>query len=433
MMTRFVKPLVLGGVAAAAVLVQAALPPRAGTPAAADWPAFRGTNNGSAPVLPVKDLAKAKLNKLWKVETPTGFSSFAVAGTHAYTIVKRDVDGNPSEVLVALDVRTGKEAWAAPLTIMSKYDGGGDSGTPDNKGGDGPRSTPAVNDGLVYAIDANLGVYAFDAATGKSVWKRDVMKDNAGVQIKWQNAASPVIDGDILLMCGGGPGQALLGLNKKTGDVVWKGEDDKMTHATPVIADIHGVHQCIFFTQKGLAGVDPQKGTVLWRADFPYKVSTAASPVVFEDIVYCSAGYGVGAGAFKISKSGSALSAAPLWRRENECFNHWSTPVMKDGYLYGMFSFKEYGTGPVACVDIRTGKDMWKQEGFGPGQVILSGDTVVALSDKGEVVFIKADSSAYTELKREDLLDGKVWSYPVLAYNRLFARSTVEGGCWELK
>ena len=433
MMTRFVKPLVLGGVAVAAVLVQGALPPRPGTAAAADWPAFRGTNNGNAPALPVRDLSKVQISKLWKVETPLGFSSFSVAGDKAYTIVKRDMDGNPTEVLVALDVRSGKEAWAAPLAIMNKYDGGGDSGTPDNKGGDGPRSTPTVNDGVVYAIDANLGVYAFDAATGKSVWKRDVMKDNAGVQIKWQNAASPVIDGDILLMCGGGPGQALLGLNKKTGDVVWKGEDDKMTHATPILADILGVHQCIFFTQKGLVGVDPQKGTVLWRAEFPYKVSTAASPVVFEDIVYCSAGYGVGAGAFKISKSGSSLSAAPLWRRENECFNHWSTPVMKDGYLYGMFSFKEYGTGPVACVDIRTGKDMWKQEGFGPGQVILSGDTVVALSDKGEVVFIKAESSGYTELKREDLLDGKVWSYPVLAYNRLFARSTVEGGCWELK
>ena len=433
MSSPLVKPLVLGGMAVAAVLVQAALPPRAGTSAAADWPAFRGTANGNAPALPVKDLGKVQINKLWKVETPLGFSSFAVGGDKAYTIVKRDVDGNPTEVLVALDVKTGKEVWAGPLTIMNKYDGGGDSGTPDNKGGDGPRSTPCVNDGMVYAIDANLGVYAFDAASGKKVWNHDVLKDNAGVQIKWQNAASPVIDGDVLLMCGGGPGEALLGFDKKTGKVLWKGEDDKMTHATPIIADILGVHQCIFFTQKGLVAVDPQKGSVLWRADFPYKVSTAASPVVFEDIVYCSAGYGVGAGAFKISKSGSGLSAAPLWRRENECFNHWSTPVMKDGYLYGMFSFKEYGNGPVACVDIRTGKDVWKQPGFGPGQVILSGDTVVALSDKGEVVFIKADPAAYTELKREDLLDGKVWSYPVLAYNRLFARSTVEGGCWELK
>jgi outer membrane protein assembly factor BamB len=31
------------------------------------------------------------------------------------------------------------------------------------------------------------------------------------------------------------------------------------------------------------------------------------------------------------------------------------------------------------------------------------------------------------------VLDGKVWSYPVLAYNRLFARSTVEGVCLEFQ
>jgi glucose dehydrogenase len=98
-----------------------------------------------------------------------------------------------------------------------------------------------------------------------------------------------------------------------------------------------------------------------------------------------------------------------------------------------MFSFKEYGTGPVACVDIKTGKDVWQEAGFGPGQLILSGDNLVALSDKGEVVFIKADPKKYIELKREDILDGKVWSYPTLAYNHLFARSTAEGGCWEIK
>lgn len=432
MMSRIVKPLVLGGAAAAAVVVYAALPQRAGSPTAAEWPAFRGATNGNAPALPA-DPGKIKFTKAWKVETPTGFSSFAVAGGNAYTVVKRESDGNPTETLLAIDVKSGKEHWARPLNIQ-KYDGGGgDSGAPDNKGGDGPRSTPAVSDGKVYVIDAQLTVYCFDAKDGKEVWKRDLIKENSGANIRWSNAASPVIDGNVLLMAGGGPGQALLGLDKTNGKVLWKGEDDKMTHATPVIADILGVHQCIFFTQIGLVAVDPQKGAVLWRADFPYKTSTAASPVVFEDIVYCSAGYGVGAAAFKIAKSGSGFTATQMWRRENQCQNHWSTPVIKDGYLYGMFSFKEYGIGPVACVDIRTGEDKWSQPGFGPGQVILSGDTVVALSDKGEAVFFKADPAGYKELKREDLLDGKVWSYPVLAYNHLFARSTVEGGCWELK
>ena len=156
------------------------------------------------------------------------------------------------------------------------------------------------------------------------------------------------------------------------------------------------------------------------------------APVVFEDIVYCSAGYGVGAGAFKISKKGSKLAATQIWRRENECFNHWSTPVVKDGFLYGMFSFKEYGEGPLACVDIRTGQDKWKEGGFGPGQVILAGDKIIATSDKGEIVVAEAQQEKYQEVKRKDVLDGKVWSYPILANGKIFARSTVEGVCLDL-
>jgi outer membrane protein assembly factor BamB len=398
--------------------------------ATTDWASFRGpSHNGIVSA----DIGKASLKQVWKVPTNLGFSSFAVAGGKAYTIVIGDSDGNNAETLLCLDAASGKQLWAKPLGIISKYDGGGDAGSKNNKGGDGPRSTPVVDGGKVYAIDANLAVYCLDASTGEQVWTRDVLKENKGENIKWQNAASPLIDGNLLLMAGGGKGQALLGLDKTSGKVVWKAEDDKMTHATPILADIHGVHQAIFFTQEGLVAVNPKNGDVLWRGEHPFAVSTAASPVVWEDIVYCSSGYGVGASCFKISKSGSRLQAEQIWRRENECFNHWSTPVVKDGYLYGMFSFKEYGTGPVACVDIRTGKDVWKHEGFGPGQIILSGSTLIAISDQGEIVTITASPEKYDELSRTDVLEGKVWSYPVLAGGHLFARSTVEGGCWSLK
>ncbi|MCE9520185.1 MAG: PQQ-like beta-propeller repeat protein [Verrucomicrobia bacterium] len=414
------------------VLVTVAGALHAETPKKVDsgaWPQFRGSNNGIAPALPVTDVSKAKITKLWTVPTENGFSSFAVAGTQALTVVTR----NGKETLVSLDIKSGKELWAQALDD-AKYDGGGNAGTRDNQGGDGARCTPAVNEGRVYVIGSQLTVFCFDAKDGKMIWSHDVQKENGGKNIHWQNAASPVIDGDILLLAGGGKGQALLGLDKKTGAVKWKGEDDTMTHATPILADILGTHQCIFFTQTGLVSVTPQDGKVLWRAPFPYKTSTAASPVVSDDIVYCSAGYGVGAGAFKISKSGSDFTATELWRKEGDKIaNHWSTPVVKDGYLYGMFSFKKYGEGPLACVDIKTGDVKWEQAGYGPGQVILSGDTLIALTDKGEVVFVKADPAKYTELKREALITGKIWSYPVLAYNHIFARSTKEGGCWELK
>src|SRR6185369_10918779 len=266
-------------------------------------------------------------------------------------------------------------------------------GAADNKGGDGPRSTPSVDGNLVYVNSHKLVVSCFDADSGKPVWSRDLVKDNAGRNITWANAASPLIEGDLVYVAGGGAGQSLLALNKATGEVVWKAHDEKMTHATPVAATILGQRQVIFFTQSGLVSVNPKDGALLWKHPFRYSTSTAASPVVSGDIVYCSAGYGVGASAARISKAGDAFKATQLWSTQGNkpVANHWSTPVVYNGHLYGLFSFKEYTDGPMKCVDLATGAVKWEHPGFGAGQVILAGDTVVALSDKGEIVQVQAN------------------------------------------
>jgi outer membrane protein assembly factor BamB len=354
-----------------------------------------------------------------------------VSGGRAYTLVKRELDGAQREVCVALDAASGKEVWAAPLAV-AKYDGGGDSGTPDNKGGDGPRSTPSVDGDRVYVLDARLTLACFEAATGRPVWTRDLAKDHGAKNITWQNAASPLIDGSLVFVAGGGPGEALLGIDKRDGRTVWKGQDDKMTHATPIAATIHGERQVLFFTQTGLVAVKPASGEVLWRYPFPYRTSTAASPVVAGDIVYCSAGYGVGSGAAKISKEGGKFVAAELWRKPGQLMNHWSTPVNRDGHLYGLFGFKEYGACPLKCVELATGKEVWSQSGFGPGNLILAGDRLVVLGDAGQLVVAEAIPKAYTELGRADLLEGKCWSTPALSDGRVFIRSTKEAVCLDL-
>jgi outer membrane protein assembly factor BamB len=408
----------------------------AATATAADWPSYRGPNsNGISEESGLATKWSAGGPKVvWKTATPNGFSSFTIANGKAYTIVTRDVQGAPQETVVALDANTGKELWNYPIGI-AKYDGGGNAGTKDNGGGDGARSTPAIDGGKVYAISADLAVVCLDAAKGTRLWARNLMKEHAGVNIRWKNAASPLIDGDLLFMAGGGPGQALLALNKNTGATVWKTQDDKMTHSTPVVGSVLGTKQVIFFTQEGLVAVAPANGAVLWRYSFPFNISTAISPVICgNDIVYCSAGYGVGAGAVKITKSGNTFTAKEIYRvtGDKALANHWSTPVYKDGFLYGMFQFKEYGTGPVKCVEAATGKIMWEQPGFGPGNVTVADGKIVALSDAGELVVIAANPKAYTELSRAKILAGKCWSTPVFSGGRVYARSTKEGVCLDV-
>lgn len=401
--------------------------PAAAAAAAKGWAAYRGTaGDGRAGEALAKKAVPA--SAVWKVPAETGFSSFSVSEGRAFTLVAREVDGNPSEVCLALDAATGKELWAAGLSLAGKYDGGGNSGAKGNEGGDGPRSTPVVSGDKVYVLDSQLALHALKLADGSPVWSVNLVAAHGAKNIKWQNAASPVIDGDRVFVAGGGEGQSLLAFHKDDGALLWKGESDAITHATPVVADLLGVRQVIFFTQAGLVSAKVDDGAVLWRQAYPFKVSTAASPVVFEDIVYCSAGYGVGGGAYRIAKQGEAFASTEIWRTENDTVNHWSTPVVKDGYLYGMFSFKEYGEGPLACVDIRTGEKKWSQKGFGPGNVILTADgTLVALSDAGEVVLVEAKPDAYAEISRADLLDGKCWSTPALADGRIYVRSTTEG------
>jgi len=393
---------------------------------AADWPQYRGPNQDgiSSEKLALKTWPARGLPQIWKTPTPTGFSSFAVGGGSVFTIVAREVEGVKREACIGLDAASGRELWAV-LMCPAKYSGGGDSGG----GGDGPRSTPTYSDGLVYVYDSQLLLQCLDARDGRVVWSKDIVKEFAGRNISWQSAVSPVVDGKVVFVPGGGAGQSLLAFDKKTGAVIWKAQDDKMTHATPVVATIGGVRQLVCFMQKGMLSVEIATGKALWNYPFKYVTSTAASPVICGDLVYCSAGYGVGAGLVRITRDGSAFTATEVWRKEDKLVNHWSTPVFKDGYLYGIFGFKEYNKAALKCYELQTGKEMWSKEGYGPGNVILVDNHLLALGDRGQLVLVKAAPKSYQEISRLQAVGGKCWTTPAYAEGQIYVRSTTEGVC----
>ena len=182
---------------------------------------------------------------------------------------------------------------------------------------------------------------------------------------------SPVIDGNLLFVAGGGPGESFLALNKDTGTVVWKGQDEIMTHATPVVTTILGVRQVVFFVKSGLVSVAEKDGARLWSFPFRFSTSTAASPVVAGDIVYCSAAYGIGGGACRISKGPDGFIATELYKGEKDIPNHWSTPVVKDGYLYGIFSHKQYGSAPLKCVELARARSSGRNQALARGMSFL--------------------------------------------------------------
>jgi outer membrane protein assembly factor BamB len=402
---------------------------------AEQWPQYHG--NHSNRITPEKiantDWKSTTPKKLWKASTPTGFSSFIVADGNAYTVIQEEIDGIPSEVCIAFDAEEGTTQWKANLDMWRLSNGGGNAGAPDNKGGDGPRSTPAYAEGHVYCYTSDIRLVCLSAKDGSEKWAVEVAKQHGGKNIRWENASSPLIEGNLVIVQGGGPGQSFLAFDKASGSLKWKSGSYNMTHATPVATTINNKRQVLFFCQEGMVSVDPKDGSKLWSHKFPFKVSTAASAVVEGNIVYFAAGYGVGSTAVKVSKDNSTTE---LWFSEGNkpITNHWSTPLVKDGHLYGMFGFKEYASGPLKCIELATGKIKWEKEGYGPGGVCLAAGTLICLGDAGQLTLVKATPESYQELSRMDnALNGKCWSAPVLSDGKIYIRSTLEGVCLDVR
>jgi outer membrane protein assembly factor BamB len=366
---------------------------------------------------------------LWEIPTPNGFSSFSVADGKAFTLITRvHTDELLREFCVAYDTATGAELWASPMSEAS-YDGGGDTAG----GGDGPRSTPTCDSERVYVLDGLLNLYCFDADTGTVVWNKDIVSDYGGRLISWQSAASPLLEGESIAIPGGGPGQSFLAFNRTDGALVWQtNADETMTHASPVAATIHGVRQIIFLARRRLVAVSAADGQELWRYDIGYSTATGASPVVCGNLVYHSAGYNVGAGVCQIDWDGSNFSASQVWKKSDELENQWSTPLYYNGYLYGLYGHGAYGTAALKCVELLTGNEAWSEPGFGMGGLMRVGENLVVLADDGDIAIVEATPTAYSEIARVDLLDGKCWSSPILSDNRIYARSTTEAICFEL-
>jgi len=391
---------------------------------AADWPQYRGPDGDGSTAEKILTAWPAEGPKLsWKAPLGPSFGSLVVSGGRAFCFIQRKVDEQDREVALALDANTGKELWVTPLG----------KATYDKQGGDGPRSTPTVDGKRVYFLGAYQVLTCLDAETGKQIWQHDIVSEFGGRVITWKSAASPVLSGNLIYVNGGGAGQALLAFDKSDGKVVWKTEDDAPTHSSPVQATIHGVPQVIFYTQKGLVSVGPETGKVLWRFAYPYQTSSASTPIVWSNIVYCSAAYGVGAGACQIVKNGDTFTATELWRKKGELQNHWTSPVCQDGYIYGIYGRGQQQGAPLKCVDIRTGEEKWSRDGFGGGgATILAAGNVLVQCDRGPLVLVAAKPDAYQELARAEIYGGQCWTMPVVSNGKIFARNTKEGFCLDV-
>lgn len=349
--------------------------------------------------------------ELWRIPVGLGWSGFAVQGDCAVTMEQRGTE----EMVICYDLRTGKPRWQYGITVRYQ----------DTVGGDGPRTTPALAGGKVYALGATGILSCLDLANGHKLWSVDVMAENNAVPPTYGVSASPVVFEDrVLVVAGGEAGRCLVAYDRHSGLMLFGGGDDAPGYSTPVPTQIAGVDQYLLFNGDALAGYDAGDGAELWRYPWPPGSEPVSQPIPLDGgRVFLSSGYGIGARLIQVDSDGEKFAARQLWS-SLKMKAKFTVIVHREGYFYGL------DDGVLACIDVEQGERRWKRGRFGHGQLLLVGDTLLVLGERGEVALVKAVPDDYHELaRRDEVLHGKTWNPPALAGDHLIVRNSTEAVC----
>jgi len=380
------------------------------------WTGFRGPErNGTyaqRAILTSWPAAGPRL--LWKQPVGGGYASFAIARGRAFTIEQRGLQ----EVVAAYDVRTGRELWTNSWTATFS----------ERMGGDGPRATPAWSDGRVFALGGTGELRALDDASGRLLWRTNILEDAGAQNLQWGMAASPlVLDDTVIVLPGGSRGQSVMAYATATGKPAWSALDDQQSYSSPMTVTIGGERQLIIFSASRVASLTPDGRELLWEYPWrtDYDVNASQPVIVGENRVFLSSGYGHGAVMLEIAKTGPSWSVREVWRT-NRMKNQFSSTLLHEGYLYGL------DESIMACLDAATGDVKWKGGRYGYGQVVLAGGHIIVLTESGELALVRATPEGHQELARVPAIEGKTWNHPALSDGYLLVRNGNEMAAFDL-
>ncbi|MBP1595708.1 MAG: hypothetical protein H6Q05_1085 [Acidobacteria bacterium] len=380
----------------------------AGFVLAQDWPQWRGPNrDGKVTGFSAPATWPQQFTQKWKVSVGSGVdSSAALVGDRLYLFARQGQE----ETTICLDAATGRELWKDRYACPA-VTGPSASIHP------GPRSSPAVASGKVVTLGVTGIVSCLDAATGKLLWRKD---DFPGAYPQFYTGMSPlIIDGMAIAFVGGADNGAIVAYDVNNGEPKWKWAGDGPAYASPVLVTVEGTRQIATLTDKMVVGVALADGRLLWQIPFAItgRAYNAATPIVDGQTVIVT-GQGRGTRAVRIEKQGAVFAAKELWANADLAVQ-FNTPVLKDGFLYGLSD-----RGYYFCINAGTGQTAWtdttRRGQF--GAILDAGAVLMGLTQDGTLTVFQSNSQAFTQIAAIKVADTQTYAHPIVAGNRFFVR-----------
>lgn len=389
---------------------------------------------------------------LWRVPVDGGFSGPAVAGgkVFLFDFVSNGDRWNPgagkrdklegTERVQCFNAADGRRLWTHEYNCHY-----------DVSYATGPRCTPTVAGGKVYALGTMGTLNCLDADSGRPIWSRDLAKDfNVKVQF-WGFCGHPLVDGQKLIVPVGGDGTGLVAFDKDTGKEIWRSLSCKDAgYSPPTLIDAGGKRQLLFWSPESINSVNPEDGKLYWSSPLvPEYGMSIMAPRQWRDYLFAGA---IGYHASLLKLASDKPDAKLVWegKKGMAVYPVNSTPFIEDGIIYGVDQ-----PGPLRAVKVETGERLWESfkpvigrdekpdyRGAGSGTAFLvkNGDRFVLFGETGDLIFAKLSPKGYDEICRAKILEptletfGRkiVWSHPAFANKCVFARNDKELVCVSL-
>lgn len=387
-----------------------------------DWPQWRGADRDarSRETGLLQSWPKGGPRSLWVSDLGgLGYSGPAIVGQRLVTMGSRQ----GQTYLICLNVETGKELWST--LIGSTYE---------NNWGDGPRGTPTIDQGRVFAVTGNGDLICADLESGEQLWKKHFVHDFGGEIPTWGFSESVLVDGPKVICSPGGAQGAIVALDKQTGATLWRSADcqSPAQYSSIVPVDFAGRRLYVQLFMSELVAVDANDGRNVWQIDWPGRVAVIPTPIVTGTQVYVTSGYGVGCMLVDFS-SGQADEVYT----NKHMKNHHGGVILQDDFVFGHSD----QTGWI-CQELETGEPLWRERGkFGKGAVTYADGQFYCLEeDSGTVALIDASREKWIERGRFKLSPqtkqrkpaGRVWTHPVIANGRLYLRDQELIHCFDI-
>ncbi|MBL8227650.1 MAG: PQQ-binding-like beta-propeller repeat protein [Bryobacterales bacterium] len=372
------------------------------------WPGFRGANRDSrVQAAPIKtDWSATPPVELWRSKVGPGWSSFAVADGMLYT---QEQNGD-SELVTCYNAATGKLLWTHRDAARFW----------ESNAGAGPRATPTIHNGIVYAHGGTGILNALDARTGAVKWTRNTSKDT-GVKVpEWGISGSPLVHADRVIVAVSG---RITAYDIQTGEMQWQGPSLRGSYGSPQLATIGGVPQILLLTGAGAISVAPTDGALLWKHE--WEGAPMLQPAILGDdtLLITTTGMSGGAGTRRLALQHSAgkWNVEERWTSQG-LKPYFSDLVVHNGHAYG------FDGSILSCIDLQDGKRKWKGGRYGHGQMVLlaNQDLLLVLSEEGDLVLVSATPGEFKEISKFPVLQGKTWNHPVVAGDTVFVRNGEE-------